>query len=378
MALQKLIGTLRPQARELPISRPVAPGPWALGVLRLLAYPRSPDDYLQALHRGWAIERVVARVCDVRRETRDTTSLYLQPSRNWRPHRAGQHVLLSVELRGVQHTRCFSLSAAQRGRAPLRITLKARGEGVLSCWARDAARRGDRVVLSQAQGGFVLPEPVPDRLLFLSGGSGMTPLLAMAQALVDDGYRGSLRWLHSERDEVALLEEMQAACAALDAGLDIRRTGGSAVRAPLTAADLVARVSDYRDRHLFVCGPPGLMETATRLYAEVDRAQNVHHEDFGSRRAHALPAPAEDAPYVLLGRSGRRIRAQPGASFLELAEQAGLHPPHGCRRGICHTCKCIKRFGTVRNVVTGAESSVRDEEIRLCIHGPVSDVELDL
>lgn len=146
----------------------------------------------------------------------------------------------------------------------------------------------------------------------------------------------------------------------------------------LTSAELAARVPDYLERHVFVCGPPGLMESATRLYADAGRARLVHHEDFGTRRARALPASAEDAPYVLLGRSRLRIRARPGASFLELAEQAGLHPPHGCRRGICQTCKCIKRYGTVRNVLTGAESSVHDEEIRLCIHGPITDVELDL
>jgi ferredoxin-NADP reductase len=369
MALQQAMGTSR--SATLLRRR-------TLAFLRFLAFPRSPDEYLQALHPDWALERVVARVQDVRREARDTTSLYLQPSRNWRTHRAGQHVLLTVELCGVQYTRCFSLSAAQRGRAPLRITLKAYGEGLVSRWARDEARPGDRVVLSQAQGEFVLPEPIPDRLLFLSGGSGMTPLLAMAQALVDGGYRGSLRWLHSERNEVPLLDEMRAACAALDTKLDVHRTGGCSPSAPLTGADLAARVPDYRERHLFVCGPPGLADTATRLYAEADRAQLVHHEDFGTPRARALLAAANDAPSVLLGRSRRRIRAQPGLSFLELAELAGVHPPHGCRRGICQTCKCIKRFGTVRNVLTGAESSVRDEEIRLCIHGPITDVELDL
>jgi ferredoxin-NADP reductase len=206
----------------------------------------------------------------------------------------------------------------------------------------------------------------------------MTPLLAMAQALVHGGYHGSLRWLHSERNEVALLDEMRAACAALHAPLDVHCTGGTARCEPLTGADIAARVPDYRERHLFVCGPPGLMDAATALYADADRAQHVHHEDFRSRRARALPKVTEDAPYVLLARSGRRVRAQPGASFLELAEQAGLHPAHGCRRGICQTCKCIKRSGTVRNVLTGAQSSVRDEEIQLCIHDPITDVELDL
>jgi ferredoxin-NADP reductase len=333
---------------------------------------------LQALHRDWSLERVVARVRDVQRETRDTTSLYLQPSRSWRPHRAGQHVLLTVALHGVQVTRCFSLSAAHRPGALLRVTLRAHGEGRLACWARDSARPGDRVVLSQARGAFVLPEPIPERLLFVSGGSGVTPLLAMAQALVLCGYQGSLRWIHSERDEVPLLLEIRRACGALRAPLNVHRTGGAEPRAPLTRADIAAQVPDFCDRHLFVCGPPGLMDTATGLYAAADRAQHVHLESFGPPRAPALPATGTDAPHVLLARSQRQIRAQPGASLLELAEQAGLYPPHGCRRGICHTCKCVKHFGTVRNLLTGVESDASEEEIRLCIHHAITDVALDL
>jgi ferredoxin-NADP reductase len=333
---------------------------------------------LQALHPDWSLERVVARVRDVHRETRDTTSLYLQPSWNWRPHHAGQHVLLTVALEGVQHTRCFSLSAAHRAGALLRVTVKAHGEGRLACWARDGARPGDRVVLSQARGEFVLPEPLPERLLFVSGGSGMTPLLAMAQALVLRGYQGSLRWIHSERDEVPLLSEIRVACDALRAPLNVHRTGGPAPRAPLTRADIEAQVPDFRERHLFVCGPPGLMDTVTGLYAAADRARRVHLESFQPPRAPALPVVGADAPHVLLARSRRRIRATPGASLLELAEQAGLHPPHGCRRGICHTCKCVKHLGTVRNLVTGAVSDVPDEEIRLCIHHAITDVTIDL
>jgi len=330
------------------------------------------------LHPDWSLERVVARVRDVQRETRDTTSLYLQPSRSWRPHRAGQHVLLTVALDGVQHTRCFSLSAAHRAGALLRVTVRAHGEGRLSCWARDGARPGDRVVLSQARGDFVLPEPIPERLLFVSGGSGMTPLLAMAQALALCGYQGSLRWIHSERDEIPLLPEIRVACGALLAPLNVHRTGGPEARAQLTRADIEAHVPDFRERQLFVCGPPGLMDTAIGLYAAADRAQQVHLESFSPPRAHVLPAAGADALHVLLTRSRRQIRVKPGASLLELAEQAGLHPPHGCRRGICHTCKCMKHFGTVRNLLTGAESDAPDEEIRLCIHHAITDVALDL
>lgn len=372
-----------PRPRTTPLKR------WGLaafehditrGLLRALSHPRSPDDYLQALHPDWTLDRVVARIVAVEHETRDTTSLYLHPSRNWRPHRAGQHVLLTVTLAGVQHTRCFSLSAAHRADAPLRLTIKAHDGGRVSCWARDDAAEGDRVQLSQPQGEFVLPDPLPSGLLFVSGGSGMTPLLAMAQALAADGYRGSLRWLHSEHGTVALASEMSAACRALDTTLDVHDTADPDSGGLLTAADIAARVPDHAERHLLTCGPPGLMDAASALYLEAGRANQVHHEDFQPRRAGVFPlrARGDDAPQLMLERSRRAIRVESDASLLELAEQAGLHPPHGCRRGICHTCKCTKRSGTVVNMLTGAESDACNEEIQLCIHSPVTDVTLDL
>ncbi|MGD8862421.1 MAG: ferredoxin reductase [Myxococcales bacterium] len=353
---------------------------WTRALLRTLAYPQSPDDFLQALHPGWALERVVARVEAVRRETPETTSLYLRPSRNWRPHHAGQHVLLTVTLHGVQHTRCFSLSAAPRDGALLRLTIKAHPGGRVSGWARDLAKAGDRVEISQARGDFVLPDPAPDRLLFLSGGSGMTPLLSMAQSLAEAGYAGSLRWIHSEDADVALEDEMRSACAAVGGDFDLHRTAGQDAAGLLRAAHIAARVPDFRQRQLFVCGPRGLMDMARDLYAEHDLAGQVHHEDFQPRRApiSTLRAAGDEAPRLMLARSRKSVRAAPGLSLLELAEEAGLHPPHGCRRGICHTCKCKKHSGTVRNEVTGAESDASDEEIRLCIHTPIDDVTLDL
>jgi stearoyl-CoA 9-desaturase NADPH oxidoreductase len=81
---------------------------------------------------------------------------------------------------------------------------------------------------------------------------------------------------------------------------------------------------------------------------------------------------------VRLARSGRDVVAKGAGSLLEQLERAGEHPAHGCRIGICHTCKCRKRSGTVQNLVTGEVSSEPDQEIQLCISVPRSDLEVDL
>ena len=116
------------------------------------------------------------------------------------------------------------------------------------------------------------------------------------------------------------------------------------------------------------------------LYVEAGLAERVHFEDFGTSlsRPGAVGIAAHGTPRLVFARSRGHIAARPGASLLELAEEAGLSPPYGCRRGLCQTCKCAVRRGTVRNEWTGVEHDARDEEIRLCIHSPVTDVTLDL
>ena len=63
---------------------------------------------------------------------------------------------------------------------------------------------------------------------------------------------------------------------------------------------------------------------------------------------------------------------------LEQAEALGLRPTSGCRMGICFSCTATKSSGTVRNVLTGEESSLPDEEVRVCVSAPVGDCVVDL
>ena len=125
----------------------------------------------------------------------------------------------------------------------------------------------------------------------------------------------------------------------------------------------------------FVCGPPGLIEAARRIWAEDGIEELLHIESF---LPPSLALPSDSAAgSVSFARAHERVRNN-GRSLLEQAEQAGLGPPFGCRMGICHTCTCRKTAGTVRNLITGDVSSADDEDIQICVSVPAGDVELDL
>jgi ferredoxin-NADP reductase len=345
--------------------------------------PRNIDDYLEIVDSAWSVRGVRARVVAMRDEAGDAVSLFLRPNELWRGFRAGQYVQLSVSTAGVRVTRCFSLSSAPEDAGPLRLTVRMAPKGAISHWVRKEAHVGSVVSLSQAMGSFVLPEPVPPRLLFISGGSGITPVLSMIRHLVATDYAGCLSWLHYARREVILGSE-QASLAAGCTQLQSRTyftSGPRGAGTRFSREQLESFVPRWAESYSFLCGPPSLNEAVAALWTAAGLQDRLLTEHF------ALPPTG---PYLasdsldptrhslFFARSGRTIEGRAGASLLEQAEGAGLNPPYGCRRGICHTCTCRKLSGIVLNEHTGAVSREPNEDIQLCVSAPRSDVSLDL
>ncbi len=352
-----------------------------------LTSPRRIDDYLQLVDPSWSVERVHARVVGVRSEAGQATSLLLKPNENWQGFRAGQFVELSVTIHGVRHTRCFSLSSAPEDGQPLRLTIKQTADGRVSGWATERARIGDVVSLSQAQGRFVLPDPVPEKLLFLSGGCGITPILSMARHLAAIGHRGDVAWMHFVPHEPMFGDELEKLANDLNLRLAIVPTRGDGAEAAepvrFSRARLEAFEPAWAEGQAFVCGPEGLSRTAMDLWSTRSASDRLSGEQFHfsgrSIRPAAAAEPANSASYRLtFAKSRVECEGSGGVTLLEQAESAGVRPTHGCRMGICHTCTCRKVSGTVRNELTGEASSASEEEIRICISTPLSNVTLDL
>lgn len=141
---------------------------------------------------------------------------------------------------------------------------------------------------------------------------------------------------------------------------------------------LAGVVPDLASREVFVCGPPGLLD----LVIDVATVAGVpvHHERFVAALPVPLRAPTNDnaAPTpVTIRLRGRSIAVDGSKPLLAELERAGERPPHGCRMGICNTCRCHKQSGTVEDLLTGVVSSEPDQEIRLCVSIARSDLELE-
>ncbi len=362
--------------------------------LAALASPHGVDRYLEQVNPMWAAHEVRARVVDIRRETAgiDTApvaTLTLQPTSSWRGHRAGQYVQVGVDLPGSAKrlTRCFSISSAASAPGSLlgssserseriEITIRAHDEGQVSKFLVNHAQPGQMLHLSQAEGDFTLPgspsTPSPYPLVFITGGSGITPAMAMIRTLLRDGYDGKagrkVTFLHFARSpEDQIFAEELAAIADADNDIEVHLRYGDQI---FSEFELRRLVPDYRTTDTWACGPGAMVDLIQAAYAGSDR---LRLEFFKPPRTSRGTAEGE----VAFSRTGRSA-ANTGESLLEQAEALGLKPEFGCRMGICFSCVTTKTEGTVRNILTGEESSLPDEDIRICVSAPQGDCTVDL
>jgi stearoyl-CoA 9-desaturase NADPH oxidoreductase len=340
-------------------------------LVNLLTGPHGVDRYTELLAPTWTRDEGRAKVVEVRRTTPRSVTLVLEPNDAFIDSgsalRAGQYVNLTVEIDGRRHARRYSPANAE-GTSHLELTIGHHDGGVVSTFLYERARRGTVVGLTGVGGDFVLPAQRPRRILFVSGGSGITPVMAMLRTLVNGDHRGEIAFVHygrnraeaCYRDELAEMTGVRVLhgyTRSADGDLE-GRFGPAHLAAAMPAPDAV-----------FVCGPPALV-SAVREHCE-----NVHSESFV---APALDVPAKPSGgRVSFADSGIEV-VDDGRSLLEQAEAAGLTPESGCRMGICHTCTRRKTCGVVRNLTTGAVSTAPDEDVQICVSVPVGDVDIAL
>jgi ferredoxin-NADP reductase len=335
--------------------------------------PHGVDRYLELIAPTWSSTEVRGRIVDVWHQTPDTVSLTIAPNRNWAGFTAGQYTRLTVEIDGVRHTRSYSMATAPGG--SFELTVKAHPAGTVSSYLVSQAHAGMVVGLSQAQGSFTLPSPRPENLLLVSGGSGITPVMAMLRALCGEGHEGPITFLHYARTAADMVYRFDLAALASDsANVELvtvftRDRGGHA-----DAAQLDAIVAGWRQAETYVCGPASLTESFGRIYETAGISTHLHTEPF----TFSQPSRTDDVGGIVRFATLARSVTSDGRNLLEQAEAAGLAPEFGCRMGICHTCARPLGCGTVRDVVTGELTSEPGTPIRLCVSAPAGDVDIDL
>ena len=342
-------------------------------LLDALVGPHGIDRYLELIRPSLTVNDARASVQAVRRQTARSVTLTLRPNAAFAGFRAGQFVRVGVEIDGVRRTRTYSPACSERSDV-LELTVTTHPDGLVSRWLRERLAPGAIVHLGEASGSFVLPDPRPERLALISGGSGITPVLSMLRTLCEEGFDGELAFVHYARTRADWLYRLEVeAIAARHRGIRVAYVATREGDGHASAESLRRLVGDIEGATAMVCGPPSLIDGVRAFWPGDLRSETFTPPSLELARAAECPIEGT----IRFQRSGLTAPIDSG-SLLEHAENAGLSPKFGCRMGICHTCTCRKAAGAVRDLRTGKVSEEEDEDIQLCVSVPVGDVALEL
>jgi glycine betaine catabolism B len=352
-----------------------------------LIQDRSPS----AASSGGIDERVVCT--RVEQVTPDVRSFTLaRPGGAALAFDPGQHLTVTVDVGGTPTQRCYTIASSPTRPEELTITVKRVPGGPVSSWLHDRLTVGDSLHVAGPFGWFSTARHPSSAYLFLSAGSGITPLMSMTRALYDGGGPADVVFVHSARtpEDIIFRRELDeigtrsgfsvaAVCEA-----DSPREAWRGPTGRLTLRTLLQQAPDLHDREVFTCGPPGYMAAVRELLelAGVDPARS-HEESFelGGTAPSPVTEPAGPAQTraVEFRRSGRTLECGPGESILAAALRAGLRPPSMCGEGVCGTCKTDLLAGDVDMRHAGGirQREIDCGRILLCCSVPLGDVVVD-
>jgi stearoyl-CoA 9-desaturase NADPH oxidoreductase len=272
----------------------------------------------------------------------------------------------------------YSLTSdPQRPDGLISITIKNVDEGKVSPYLVRRGRPGTIVSLGGVEGEFLLPDQLPPKLLFISAGSGITPIMSMLRHLDQSGELDDAVLLHSARrsEEVifgAGLRDLQQRHDRFV--LHEQITGDEGRMGP---ADLETLCPDWKDRLAYISGPTDMLDAFSEHYKQAGLEDKLNLECFQPRLGLGEGDEGEGGTIMFLT-SETEAESDGSKPILVAGEDAGLDLPYGCREGICHTCVGELRAGRVRDLRTGKVGGQEGEMIRTCINAPEGPIEIEL
>lgn len=346
-----------------------------------LSTPLVPSDYLDVIDPLRAGSELRGRIAAIHPETRDSASLVIKPGRGWRPHLPGQYVRIGVDVDGVRQWRAYSLtSKTHRRDGCFAVTVKAIPDGVVSNHLVRRATVGTLVHLDEAAGEFTLGDQAPAKILFLTAGSGITPVMGMLRNMAGlAATTPDIVVVHSAPtpDDVIFGWELRMLAREGRIRLVEKHTDTDGM---LDVARLDDLVPDFASRQTWACGPAGLLDALERRWETAGIADQLHIERF-------RPAviTAGEGGTVTFAKTGSVVEAEGSQTLLDAGESAGVLMPSGCRMGICFGCVVPLRQGAVRDLRNGDVTTATESDdprsrvqIQTCVSAAAGACEIDI
>lgn len=345
--------------------------------------------YLQRLHPP----RLSLRVGQIRTETASTKTFRMIPADDvLPPFQAGQYIALHVEVDGIRTNRPFSIASSPSQSGYYDLAVKRVPGGLVSNYLLDALQVGDLLTSSAPDGCFVYnPLLHGRRLVFIAGGSGITPFMSMIREVSDRGLERHITLIYGNRteddiiyhDELSTLSERHANIRYVPV---IEKPGPAYTgEKGFMSGDLIEGLAGgLSGAMVYLCGPSGMYDFCLEaLQARNVPARRIRREMFGPP-VHVSACPGwpaaigEDRHFAVSIVDGPTIEARAGAPLLNTLEQAGLAPPSQCRSGECSLCRVRILKGRVFQPA-GVPLRHADRQqgyVHCCVSYPIEDLEV--
>lgn len=355
--------------------------------------------------RVWANGRHLVRCVRVIQETWDVKTFCFNAEQSimffFKP---GQFVTLELEIDGEQVMRSYTISSSPSVPYSFSITVKRVPGGRVSNWLHDNLKEHDELAVHGPVGQFNCIDNPAEKVLLLSGGVGITPLMSMARWYFDTNTDVDMTFVHSARtpNDIIFQRELEHMCSRVSnlslAIICERIEIGQAwngYRGYLDKLKLEMVAPDFMNRRIFCCGPTPYMRAIKKLLLESGFNMDYYHEEsFGATPDDVVHDALEQAEIAVkeaeeikdgamftvdFTESGMSVQVPPGETVHAAASRLGLNIPKACGVGICGTCKVMKKSGDVDIQHNGGitEEDLAEGYILSCCSIPTSDLSIE-
>jgi len=320
----------------------------------------------------WSRNGYKAEVVDIRNETPDVKTFQLRPGSGWEGFKAGQYVNVCIEVNGLRLRRCYSITSDPSVKDTFSITVKRVDGGRVSGWMHDRIRIGDIIELGYPTGDFTV-EDGDEKLLFVMGGSGVTPGIGIMKDLHGRGLKRDIVFIQAckTRQDILFKEELDGFCRD---NPRLRVVYYVESEVGLLNQQVISNlIPDLKARKAYMCGPIPMMESLKPLWDGLGDLlkTEVYVNSF------VVKGERQGTVDVTLGSSGKVIQVKRGIPLLDGLEAAGVDYPYGCRMGVCNTCSCVKVSGETEKITNGEVSCEANVRIKPCVTVANSNIEID-
>lgn len=342
-------------------------------------------------------KRLQFRVSEVIKETSSSSTIRLAPRGCYLPpFQAGQYINVFVTIDGVKTSRPYAISSSPSERGYYDITVKRVADGFVSAWLIDQIGPDDRLETSGPTGAFFY-SPVfhGDEVIFLAGGSGVTPALAMIRDIVSRGLDRKFHLIYgSQSPGDILFREVLDDLAARHDNIQVDHvisepdTDYEGHTGFLTGSLISDLAGDIGTRTVYVCGPQIMqsfcIEELKKLGVKQRRIRTeANGPPMQPEKRGGWPedvAPTDTFEVTVSGATDRSFKVLAGEPLLNSLERNGVSVEAACRSGECSLCRVRLVKGSI---FAPGEAHVRKSDKRFgfihsCVSYPVDDIEIQV